>query len=140
MAGELTIHSWSTAWPPFNGHSWIEYHQKGHEPTTYGTWGNNPGHLGNGLHRDIERKRLYPSHSTRSAYLDDEQEAKLFAKILEYEEMQQRAWRRLFPCSTFAADAWRAATGEELRHRRRFVFLSTPARLKRSIDAANAKG
>ena len=44
----------------------------------------------------------------------DEQEAELMAKIQEYRDMGEDAWRSTETCSDFAAAGWEAATGEDL--------------------------
>ncbi|MEO7329568.1 MAG: hypothetical protein ABI193_13395 [Minicystis sp.] len=103
---------------------------------TYGTWGNNPDNLGNGLHKDLEAGR--EAMSKRSTHLTDEQEAALMKKIKEYEDMGTDGWKKLSPCSTFAADAWKAGTGESLSHRS--GIISTPTKLLESINTANGAG
>lgn len=133
MSGVLTIHSNGDG-QLLSGHSWIEYTPDGGAPTTYGTWGNNPGGLGNGLHENLELGR--PSDASRSMHIDDAQEAKLFAKIKEYQDEGDKGWGYLNPCSRFATDAWEAGTGESLSHRS--GIISNPSKLKASILAANA--
>lgn len=135
MAGTLTIHSNGDG-SIMSGHSWITYQPDGGPPTTYGTWGNNPGGLGNGLHRDLEAGRA--SDVSRSVHLTDDQEKALMAKIKEYEDKGEKGWGHLSPCSTFAADAWKAGTGESLSHRS--GIISNPSKLKVSIDTANGVG
>ncbi len=135
MAGTLTIHSNGDG-SIMSGHSWITYQPDGDKPTTYGTWGNNPDGLGNGLHRDLEAGRV--SDVSRSARLTDDQEKALMAKIKQYEDKGEKGWGLLSPCSTFAADAWKAGTGESLSHRS--AIISNPSKLKGSIEAANGVG
>lgn len=135
MAGTLTIHSNSDG-TLLSGHSWITYQPDGGAAVTYGTWGNNPGGLGNGLHRDLEQG--FDSDVSRSTRLTDEQEKALMGKIKEYEDKGADGWGYLSPCSTFAADAWQTATGEKLQHRAKFI--STPTTLKQSITGANGAG
>jgi hypothetical protein len=120
-----------------SGHSWIVYQPDGGAPTTYGTWGNNPDNLGNGLHENLEAGRA--ADASRSTHLDDAQEAKLLAKIEEYRSKGADGWGYLSPCSTFAEDAWETATGEKLAHRSGGV-ISNPGKLKKSIEAANSGG
>lgn len=135
MSGKLTICSNGDG-TLLSGHSWIVYTPDGGEPTTYGTWGNNPGNLGNGLHRNLESE-LVPM-SSRVAILNDEQEAALMAKIKQYEDKGADGWKYLSPCSGFAADAWKAGTGEDLSHRS--GIISNPSKLLQSITAANGLG
>lgn len=99
---------------------------------TYGTWGNDPLNMGNGLHRDIELGRQ--GSASRTARLNDQQEARLFAKIREYEAQGIKAWSHFRPFSAFAAEAWYVATGERLRHRN-FLLVSNPSTLRVSILA-----
>jgi len=135
MAGTLTIHS-TGGQGVMSGHSWIEYTPDGGVSKTYGTWGNNPRGRGNGLHEDLEQG--IPPGVTRTVRLDDTQEAALMAKIESYRAEGADGWGYLSPCSTFAADAWEAATGEALDHRS--GVISNPTRLNESIVAANAAG
>lgn len=135
MAGILTIHSSGTG-EILSGHSWIEYKPDGGEAKTYGTWGNNPTGEGNGLFENLELDQ--PSDASRSMRISDQEEAKLFNKIKEYKQLGQEGWGYLSPCSTFAADAWEAGTGEKLAHRSGMA-ISNPSKLKSSIDAANKK-
>lgn len=138
MAGTLTIHS-SGDGSLLSGHSWIEYQPDGGAAKTYGTWGNNPlgeGSNSNGLNVDLEKGKVGDAH--RSVRLNDEQEKKLFAKIEEYKGKGQKGWGYLSPCSAFAADAWKTATGEKLDHRS--GIISNPSKLKASINAAEKKG
>jgi hypothetical protein len=56
--------------------------------------------------------------------------------INKYEGKGEDAWGVLFPCSTFAADAWNKSTGEDLSP---YGPYSNPSSLKNSIlDANNA--
>jgi len=126
MAGTLTIHSTGNG-ELTDGHSWIEYRRANSVIETYGTWGNNPVGTGNGLHKNIELVRT--SEAWRTASLNDEQEVRLFAKVQEYAELGASGWSLFNPCSAFAVEAWYAATGERLRHRRYFLF-SNPSTLK----------
>jgi hypothetical protein len=138
MAGTLIIHSSGDPGSAnlTSGHSWIEYTPDGGAATTYGTWGNNPNGLGNGLHEDLELGRT--GDATRTARLTDEQEKRLFEKIKEYKDEKEDGWGYLSPCSTFAADAWEAGTGEKLSHRT--LVISNPSKLKEAIEQADAAG
>ena len=132
MGGTVTVKSNSDG-TLLSGHSWIEYTPDGGPTQTYGTWGNNPGGLGNGLHEGLELG--FPSDSSRTARLTDEQERALMDLIKKYKDQGAGGWGYLSPCSTFAADAWAAGTGEKLTHRS--MALSTPTTLKSSIESKN---
>jgi len=114
------------------GHSWIEYRSDDGSVVTFGTFGNNPEGLGNGLHQN--RELGWDSDASRTVYINAEQEQRLFEKIAEYLQLGQEAWSTFWPCSGFAFDAWKVATGEVLSHRR-FWMISNPAALVRSIRA-----
>src|SRR5579863_7028340 len=129
MAGYLTINS-SGDGTLLSGHSWIEYTPDGGQPTTYGTWGNNPEGLGNGLHQDLELGRT--GDATRTIYINGEQEKELYKKIQEYKDKGGGGWDYLHPCSSFAADVWQAVTGQTLADRS-FGIISNPSKLKESI-------
>lgn len=55
------------------------------------------------------------------------------AKIQEYRDMGEDAWKYTEPCSDFAAAAWEAATGEDLSS----WWWTTPSELKEAIIDAN---
>ena len=133
MAGTLTIHSKGDG-SIMSGHSWIEYTPDNGTTKTYGTWGNNPTGTGNGLFENLEL--LQSPGAMRTVHITDEQEKQLFAKIKEYKDKGKNAWGWLSPCSAFAADVWKAATGESLAHRS--GIISNPSKLRDSIVAANA--
>ncbi len=132
MAGILKIHS-TTAGPLSSGHSWIEYAPIDGRSTTFGTWGNAPTGTGNGLLQDVEGSRQ--ADATRTLIIDDQQEQRLFKVINTYRARGPQAWSLLAPCSSFAAEAWEQATGENLIHQT--AGISTPARLAKSIIEAN---
>ena len=133
MSGVLTIHSSGTG-EILSGHSWIEYVPDTGAAKTYGTWGNNPTNKGNGLFENLELGRT--SDASRSARIDDKHEAALLTVIDGYKKKGESGWGYLSPCSTFAADAWKAGTGEKLAHRS--GIISNPSKLKDSIKAAAA--
>lgn len=134
MAGMLTIHS-SGSGEMLSGHSWIEYVPERGVAKTYGTWGNDPIGKGNGLFENIELGRS--SDASRTMHIDDKHEAELLSLIDQYKKEGNSGWGYLSPCSTFAADAWKAGTGETLSHRS--GIISNPSKLKTSIEAAAAK-
>lgn len=116
-----------------SGHSWISYTPDGGVTTTYGTWGNNPTGIGNGLFENLEASRS--ADAMRTTHLDDLAEKKLFERIKEYKDKGGDAWQLGAPCSSFARDAWQAATQEDLNSN--YGFISNPTTLKESIISAN---
>jgi RHS repeat-associated protein len=116
-----------------SGHSWITYNKDGGGTTTYGTWGNNPMYMGNGLHENLEAGRT--ADASRATHINDAQEAKLMGAIKEYKEKGADAWQYGAPCSTFARDSWEAGTGEYLNSN--YGPISNPTTLKESIISAN---
>ncbi len=133
LSGWLTIFSSGTTGIGY--HSWISYQSSNGTITTYGTWGNNPHGLGNGLHPNLEIGRVDPEEAYRTEYLDDAEEAKLMALIQQYRSQGANGWKLGRPCSTFAADAWHAGTGETLNTH--WGPMSNPATLTDSIIRAN---
>lgn len=134
LSGTLTINSSGTGGSSStSGHSWICYTPEGGSPKTYGTWGNNPRNLGNGLHENLEQGRQ--GEASRSQQINDDDETRLKEIIKEYQNKGAKGWKLFKPCSTFAREAWRAGTGEKLR----CGFPSTPSTLKKSIMKKNAE-
>lgn len=132
LSGTLTIYSSGTS--GLGNHSWISYSSDTTgATTTYGTWGNNPTGSGNGLFTNLESGR--GADATRSEHLDDTQEATLLATVDAYKKMGASAWTYGDPCSSFAATAWNASTGEHLSPYRGPV--SNPTSLTYSIIGAN---
>ena len=132
LSGELTINSNGDGGSSStSGHSWICYKPDGGPPTTFGTWGNNPSNLGNGLQQNLEQGRT--GETSRSTHLDDSQEQQLANLINKYKNLGEKGWTLTKTCSSFASDAWKAGTGEKLST----GFPSTPSTLKKSIKKAN---
>jgi RHS repeat-associated protein len=115
-----------------SGHSWVSYTPDGGQTATYGTWGNNPQGLPNGLEHNLELGRI--GDATRAAQLTDEEEAAFYGVVKGYEGEGENAWGYLHPCSSFAADAWNSSTGESLSPNGPY---SNPSSLKQSIIDAN---
>lgn len=135
MSGILRIHSiGSNPRRPF-GHSWLEFTTRDGISSTYGTWGNDPVHQGNGLLQDLELG--FQPDATRTRNLTDEEELRLAKKIREYRARGPRAWTVLSPCSTFAAETWEYTTGERLQHHT--AGISNPSRLTTAIVHANRR-
>jgi hypothetical protein len=133
LSGELTIYAWGTGL--FDGHAWISFtSDETGETTTYGTWGNNPNGLGNGLHENLEKGSR--AEASRTVQISDEQEAALMKTIGEYKAKGEKGWTLLGPCSEFAKDAWNSATGEYL-NANTAIIVNNPETLKKSIIKAN---
>ena len=126
------VHDGSSGSGGLSGHAWISYTPDGGIETTYGTWGNNPYGLGNGLHTNLERGRQ--GDASRSAHLDDKQEAALMDVIASYTAQGAGGWGYFSPCSSFASEAWNTATGESLSP---YGPYSNPSSLIISIMNAN---
>jgi len=137
LSGTLVInssgtHDGSMGSGGLSGHSWISYTPDGGSPTTYGTWGNNPNGLGNGLQQNLEAGRT--GDATRSAHLDDAEEVRLNQIIGNYSNRGADGWKLSSPCSSFASEAWNGATGENLSP---YGPYSNPSSLINSIINAN---
>jgi cytidyltransferase-like protein len=76
-----------------------------------------------------------PGVVSRSVYLDDAQQAQLFAVIQGSEDASVLAWAPWDTCAGFAADAWLAATGERLSST--WGGIPAPTALSTSIIIAN---
>lgn len=134
LAGTIVIHSSGNGGSSMmSGHSWITFTPVGGTTTTYGTWGNNPRGLGNGLHINLSTGRT--GNATRSAFIDDGAEAKLFALINQYQAQGSSAWSLNQPCSGFATNAWNTATGGNLSCQ--WGPICNPTTLMNSIINAN---
>jgi len=87
LEGTLTIHSNGTKSKQFrstsgDGHSWISYIPRGGVESTWGTYGNNPKGLGDGLHKNLRLGRK--GFTTRTAYLSDLGEEELYKTVKLY--------------------------------------------------------
>jgi hypothetical protein len=132
-SGELTIYASGNGL--LDGHAWISFtSDETGETITYGTWGNNPEGLGNGLHENLEKG--YGAEATRTANISDDQEAALMKTIGEYKAKGAKGWGLLSPCSEFAKDAWDSATGEYL-NANTAIIVNNPETLKSSIIKQN---
>jgi RHS repeat-associated protein len=146
LSGELVISSDKGSAPEnaflgsggTSGHSWISYTPDGGNKTTYGTWKwDNSDRDARGLYENREAGIMCGGNvACHYAYLDDNEEAKLFGIIGDYRNKSQShdAWSYLSPCSSFAADAWNAATGEYLSP---YGPYSNPTSLYNAIIYAN---
>ena len=132
LSGVIAIYTDLSGDGKFRGHAWISYTpDRTGNTTTYGTWGLK--HY-KGLFSDREKGRK--STVSRCRHIDDAGEIKLYIVIIRYLLKKENAWERLNPCSGFASEAWREATGEFLQDRN-FFHISTPVTLSTSIQAAN---
>lgn len=75
------------------------------------------------------------SEATRTSFINNKQEQKMFEKIADYQKLGEQAWTLRSPCSTFAADVWQHTTGEQLPFKSSLV--SNPSTLASSIKEAN---
>ena len=135
LAGTLVIHSSGSGGSSMmSGHSWINFTPDSTgTSTTYGTWGNNPGGLGDGLHENLEAGRT--GDASRTTRLNDSQEKKLSDIINDYRKKAADGWTYDNPCSGFASSAWNKTTGENLSCQ--FGPICNPTTLKDSIIEAN---
>ena len=70
---------------------------------------------------------------------DDKQQAKFDKYIAEMQKKGDNAWGYWYPCSNFAAKAWKKATGENLQDRHLFELgYSDPNVLADSIQNKKA--
>jgi hypothetical protein len=119
----------------FTGHSWIVFQNLGNgKSTTYGTWGNNPRGLGNGLHENLEQGAQ--GKASASAELTQDQADKFFATVNQYRAMGPNGWQYGNPCSGFASDAFFSATNNQLNSRTGGI-VSNPSKLMLSIKELN---
>lgn len=134
-SGQLVIESSGNGGSSMaDGHSWIVFTKDGtNVTTTYGTWGNNPENLGNGLHTNLEAGRT--ADATRGTHIDDAHEKVLMSKIDEYRKKGADAWQYGAPCSKFSSDTWNTVTGEKLDAN--WGIINNPTTLKESIIKAN---
>jgi RHS repeat-associated protein len=116
-----------------DGHAWLTFTPDGGTIVTYGTYGNANGKQSvHGVNEDSEIG-LTPSAS-RSAHLTAAEATSLSAYIADEIKMGSSAWGLTDPCSAFAAEGWRWATGEMLSDG---TVLSNPSNLQQSIVNAN---
>jgi len=139
LEGVLTIyssgyHDGSSGSGGLSGHSWLSFtpYEYNNVTTTYGTWGNNPYGLGNGLHFNLELNR--DADVSRSILLTDEEEALFYVQIDRYKRMGEEAWSLTSPCSSFSSDVWNTVTRENLNP---YGPYSNPSSLENSILKAN---
>jgi hypothetical protein len=136
LSGYLTIYANGNT--IFSGHAWISYIPDDTKIiTTFGTWGNNPNELGDGLHENLELiGGVTTAEATRTLHIDDTHEEYLLNTVQQYKEKGKDGWTPAAPCSAFAQDAWFGATGEYLKANA-FVFINNPSTLKKSIIKVN---
>ena len=140
LSGWLTIYSSGTFGQGYMGlgyHSWISYTPDGGYATTYGTYGNNPLGLPNGLEINLPYDVEHPFDASRTMHLNDAQEAALMNYINSVRNQGTNGWSLARPCSNFASTAWMTGTGEWLPDGSP-TMPSSPAGLTQSINTANA--
>ncbi len=134
LSGLLTINSSGNGGSSMtSGHSWLTFAQDGGTTTTYGTWGNNPMNLGNGLQTNLELGRV--ANASRSIHINDAQEKELMEAIEFAKKQGADAWQYGAPCSSFSSNTWEKVTGESLNTH--WGPISNPTTLKESIISAN---
>lgn len=143
LSGMLTIHSTGEKGSSdnlFSGHSWITYTPDGGTLTSYGTYGNHPEGQVNGLLQDEELRRGYGmGDTTRKTWISDYEERKLQKLIDDYKAKGEKGWSSSNTCSSFASDAWYAATDERLDPNPAGDPWPTPTGLSQSIVDANGR-
>jgi len=147
LSGKLTIYSsyggGSSGPAMFDSHSWIVYTPDNGAPTSYGTFGfGTPAPRGLNTNWELDHWNEYANRTkytvfSRTTWLDDAQEAALMATIDAYRRQGDDAWTSGKTCSTFAGDAWRAGTGENLVSKTKKDRWPNPVTLSRSILQAN---
>jgi hypothetical protein len=133
-SGWVTIYS--TGNGGIDGHSWIQFSKDGGTTSTYSTWA--WGDRNNALYVNRDKElmdtgKLSPQ-SSRTMYIDDKAEKNLMGFISKTQK-QKEPWQPGTPCSGFARNAWRVATGEDLNSN--LGILNNPTTLKESIVNAN---
>jgi hypothetical protein len=130
--GILTIHSSSESPSSFfglSGHSWIEYTPYGAPTVTFGTWGNvDP--RGVWINRELG---WGDGQVSRTTQISEVQEQALFNYINSEIALGTDVWKSTRNCSYFAANAWKAATGEWISP----GFVPNPTALRKNIWEAN---
>jgi hypothetical protein len=131
--GTLTIHSdgeGQSSSSGLSGHSWIEYTPDGGGATTYGTWGTgtveNPG-----VNQDLEMG--WESEASRTTHIGEVQEQALMDYIDSQRALGPDAHTLWHNCSSFASEAWEAATGEHISP----GWVPSPTALRENIEVAN---
>ena len=147
LSGKLTIYSsyggGSSGPALFDSHSWIVFTPDGGAPTSYGTFGFGvEAPRGLNTNWEIEHWSEYGDRSkydvfSRTTWLNDAQEAALMSRIDAYRRLGDDAWTSDKTCSTFAGDAWRSATGENLEVKSEDDTYANPITLSRAIRKAN---
>jgi RHS repeat-associated protein len=145
LSGRVTIYSSGGSGSSatiVDGHSWIVYTQDGGETHSYGTYGPFVS-APRGLNEDWEISHWgdYGVRTdalvTRSTWIDDAHEQGLYQVVEKYRKRGETAWTPDDPCSGFAAEAWQAATGEELPDKNSNE-QSNPTSLRESIRTKNS--
>jgi RHS repeat-associated protein len=111
-----------------DGHSWIRYDSDTGTRQQYGT------NMDEGF-KVVEASIPTPDAAARASHINDTQESSMKLRLMDFCASGKNAWWLLFPCSHFAAEIWKAATGESLSDRT--LGISTPGKLAESIRRAN---
>ena len=133
----------------YGNHAWISFtDDETGETTFYGTWGHDSDGCSNKGLRVNDPSEKYEAEQTlagvdigveyRALQLDDKQQGKFEKYIAEMKKKGDNAWGYWYPCSNFAAKAWKKATGEKLQDRHLFgLGYSDPNVLADSIQNKN---
>ena len=146
LSGMLTIyssHSSASSARMTDSHSWIVFTPDGGVRTSYGTFGFGV-QADRGLNQDweLDHWEEYADRSeydvtSRTMWIDDAHEAALMAIIDSYRKQGADGWTGSKTCSTFARDAWRSATGEQLVVKKKGQLYPNPVTLMNSIRKIN---
>ena len=147
LSGTITIYSsdnHGSSAPVWDGHAWIVYTPDGGTPTSYGTYGPMvQAPRGLNTNWELDHWKQYADRTgnydviSRSMWIDDAHERALMELIARYRGRGEKAWTSSAPCTTFAKEAWGAATGEKLIDKKKGDSWPNPARLGESIRSLN---
>ncbi|MCX7001706.1 MAG: hypothetical protein NTV22_00350 [bacterium] len=90
--------------------------------------------IGEGF-KAVEGSIPTPDTAARAKHVNDAQEGNKRIRVQDFCASGKNAWWLLFPCAHFAAEIWKAATGESLSDRT--LGILTPGKLAESIRRAN---
>ncbi len=120
---------------PTDGHAWLQFTTDSGVTYTYGTWGNGNGaQHAEGVEQNTELS--FSATAARSDHLDAAAAANFSNYVSTMLAKGTGAWTITSPCSGFASDGWKAATGEYLDPTTGGV-INNPTNLQNAINAAN---
>lgn len=125
------------------GHTWIEFSKAngGFDPTvSYGAFPSGFDNAPGGVFRNEELKRGMIPTTSRTVWIDDAGEARLNAFVEQQERRGKDAWNGFQDnCASFAPQAWKAATGENIPTKNRWGYPDSNVAVD-AIKRANAAG